>query len=140
MAARSLRLLGGSDSASPCADPPLAAARQTMTHAEHFTNLLWETYQAPNGGRSLVCSPYDAELFGHWWFEGPQFLEQVFRNLDARNDVVATTPPAYLAQFDMSEIRHALPAAAARRIDDPSVTDRERDAVRQLVERELPMG
>lgn len=47
---------------------------------------------------------------------------------------------AYLAQFDMSEIRHALPAAAARRIDDPSVTDRERDAVRQLVERELPMG
>jgi 1,4-alpha-glucan branching enzyme len=26
----------------------------------------------------LVVAPFDAELFGHWWFEGPQFLEQVF--------------------------------------------------------------
>jgi 1,4-alpha-glucan branching enzyme len=52
----------------------------------------------------LIVSPYDAELFGHWWFEGPQFLEQVFRNLDARNDVVATTPPAYLAQFDECDV------------------------------------
>lgn len=47
---------------------------------------------------------------------------------------------AYLAEFDISEIRRALSAAAARRIDDPNVTDRERDAVRQLVERELPQG
>ena len=27
----------------------------------------------------IVVSPYDAELFGHWWFEGPQFLDQVIR-------------------------------------------------------------
>ncbi len=27
----------------------------------------------------LVVSPYDAELFGHWWFEGPWFLEDVLR-------------------------------------------------------------
>jgi 1,4-alpha-glucan branching enzyme len=27
----------------------------------------------------VVVSPYDAELFGHWWFEGPQFLDQVIR-------------------------------------------------------------
>ncbi|MEO6402604.1 MAG: 1,4-alpha-glucan branching protein domain-containing protein, partial [Vicinamibacteria bacterium] len=47
---------------------------------------------------------FDAELFGHWWFEGPQFLEQVFRNLAAHPDIVATTPPAYLAQFDECEV------------------------------------
>jgi 1,4-alpha-glucan branching enzyme len=52
----------------------------------------------------LIVSPYDAELFGHWWFEGPQFLEQVFRELDVRNDIVATTPPAYLAQFDECDV------------------------------------
>src|SRR5258708_7780975 len=23
----------------------------------------------------LVVSPYDAELFGHWWYEGPEFLD-----------------------------------------------------------------
>jgi 1,4-alpha-glucan branching enzyme len=27
----------------------------------------------------LVVAPYDSELFGHWWFEGPLFLEGVFR-------------------------------------------------------------
>ena len=25
--------------------------------------------------RPLVISPYDAELYGHWWFEGPWFLD-----------------------------------------------------------------
>jgi 1,4-alpha-glucan branching enzyme len=26
---------------------------------------------------SVIVSPYDAELFGHWWFEGPQWLAEV---------------------------------------------------------------
>ena len=34
-----------------------------------------------DGGPALVCSPYDAELFGHWWFEGPLWLEQVAREM-----------------------------------------------------------
>ncbi len=29
----------------------------------------------------IVVAPYDAELYGHWWFEGPIFLEAVFRRL-----------------------------------------------------------
>ncbi len=31
----------------------------------------------------VVVAPYDAELFGHWWFEGPQFLEAAIRELVA---------------------------------------------------------
>ncbi|MFM7465042.1 MAG: 1,4-alpha-glucan branching protein domain-containing protein, partial [Cyanobium sp.] len=27
----------------------------------------------------LLVSPFDAELFGHWWFEGPRFLGELFR-------------------------------------------------------------
>jgi 1,4-alpha-glucan branching enzyme len=27
----------------------------------------------------LVVSPYDAELFGHWWYEGPWFIDYLFR-------------------------------------------------------------
>jgi 1,4-alpha-glucan branching enzyme len=26
-----------------------------------------------------LWSPYDAELFGHWWYEGPWFLDYLFR-------------------------------------------------------------
>ena len=29
----------------------------------------------------VIVAPYDAELYGHWWYEGPQFLENVFRRL-----------------------------------------------------------
>ncbi|MEJ7734849.1 MAG: 1,4-alpha-glucan branching protein domain-containing protein [Polyangiaceae bacterium] len=32
----------------------------------------------------MAVAPYDAELFGHWWFEGPEFLEAVLRGLAAR--------------------------------------------------------
>ena len=26
----------------------------------------------------LLIAPFDAELFGHWWFEGPNFLSHLF--------------------------------------------------------------
>jgi 1,4-alpha-glucan branching enzyme len=45
----------------------------------------------------IVVAPYDAELYGHWWFEGPQFLEAVFRQIPNTNgDVEAITLRAYL--------------------------------------------
>ena len=27
----------------------------------------------------LIVAPYDAELFGHWWYEGPEFLDYFAR-------------------------------------------------------------
>jgi 1,4-alpha-glucan branching enzyme len=45
----------------------------------------------------IVVAPYDAELFGHWWFEGPIFLEAVFRKLGELGDgVEAITLREYL--------------------------------------------
>ena len=29
----------------------------------------------------IIVAPYDAELFGHWWFEGPQWLEYLIRKV-----------------------------------------------------------
>jgi 1,4-alpha-glucan branching enzyme len=31
------------------------------------------------GRPPVVVAPYDAELYGHWWFEGPEFLEFFIR-------------------------------------------------------------
>ena len=31
------------------------------------------------GRKPIVVSPYDAELFGHWWYEGPWFIDYFFR-------------------------------------------------------------
>lgn len=46
------------------------------------------------GGRApLVVAPYDAELYGHWWFEGPAFLDYVFRKIHFdQNEIEAITP------------------------------------------------
>ncbi len=27
----------------------------------------------------ILVAPFDAELFGHWWFEGPEFLAELFK-------------------------------------------------------------
>jgi 1,4-alpha-glucan branching enzyme len=40
---------------------------------------------------TIVC-PYDAELFGHWWFEGVSFLEEVFREVSRQESVEVHTP------------------------------------------------
>lgn len=52
----------------------------------------------------LLTSPYDAELFGHWWFEGPQFLDYLVRKLHYdQDDVKLITPSGYLERFPESQ-------------------------------------
>lgn len=47
----------------------------------------------------LVLSPFDAELFGHWWFEGPEFLNLFLRKAAYDQNVFRlTTPGSYLAE------------------------------------------
>jgi 1,4-alpha-glucan branching enzyme len=53
----------------------------------------------------IVVSPYDAELFGHWWFEGPQFLDFLFRKMHYDQDVVKPiTCSEYLSWFGDLEV------------------------------------
>ena len=40
--------------------------------------------------RPLLVAPFDAELFGHWWFEGPQFLAELFRQAPRQGVGLAT--------------------------------------------------
>jgi 1,4-alpha-glucan branching enzyme len=43
-------------------------------------------------GRTGVCvAPFDAELFGHWWFEGPEFLRNVIYTLSRDGQVELLT-------------------------------------------------
>jgi 1,4-alpha-glucan branching enzyme len=45
----------------------------------------------------IVVAPFDAELFGHWWFEGPEFLELFIRKAVYDQHVFTlTTPGRYL--------------------------------------------
>ncbi|HLV08893.1 MAG TPA: DUF1957 domain-containing protein, partial [Halanaerobiales bacterium] len=45
----------------------------------------------------IIAAPYDAELFGHWWYEGPNWLEFLLRKIHHDQDVFKTiTPSEYL--------------------------------------------
>jgi len=43
-----------------------------------------------------VVSPFDTELFGHWWFEGTDFLGEVYRRFADTSDVQPTTASSHL--------------------------------------------
>jgi 1,4-alpha-glucan branching enzyme len=59
---------------------PAAALACTHEHARHFARITTEALNkyGPNGpGAPVLTAPFDAELFGHWWFEGPEWLKNV---------------------------------------------------------------
>lgn len=53
--------------------------------------------------KPIIVSPYDAELFGHWWYEGPIFLEYVFRAL-AISNLKSITPSQYLKLYPLNQV------------------------------------
>ena len=55
----------------------------------------------PSLGREpIVLAPYDAELFGHWWFEGPQFIYYLCKKLHYDQDEIEMISPVdYLSIF-----------------------------------------
>ncbi len=80
---------------------PALAREKAAQDASHFigerikqAHILRETF---DGHPPLVVSPYDAELYGHWWFEGPQFIDFFFKKLHFdQSDIEAITPSDFL--------------------------------------------
>jgi 1,4-alpha-glucan branching enzyme len=84
----------GKTEAKEAYDPERARA-QAEKHAQHFIEArvrqvewLARTMDRP----PIIMCPYDAELFGHWWFEGPLWLELVLRRAAATPALQTTTP------------------------------------------------
>ena len=42
--------------------------------------------------KPVFVLPFDAELFGHWWFEGPLFLELLIEAIALRDDITCVMP------------------------------------------------
>ena len=45
----------------------------------------------------ILTAPYDAELFGHWWFEGPEWLYHVIKNFAEDGEVDLVTGGEYVS-------------------------------------------
>ncbi len=79
---------------------PEAARGKATEHARHFKQQREQQarhLKSKLGRPPVIVAPYDAELFGHWWFEGPIFLEALFRAM-AGSEVPLTHGPDVLAR------------------------------------------
>jgi 1,4-alpha-glucan branching enzyme len=87
---------------------PAAARDKAAEHAGNFMFNRQRQVTYLNGvlqKKPLVVSMYDAELFGHWWYEGPDFLEFLFRKLHYdQKDVRMVTPSEYLEENPNNQI------------------------------------
>jgi 1,4-alpha-glucan branching enzyme len=89
---------------------PEIARRRAVEHAGNFLfnrtkQLEWLRSQLGDGPPPIVVSPYDAELFGHWWYEGPQFLEALVRRAaTVRDQLELVSPGDYLAAHPEQQI------------------------------------
>ena len=84
-------------------------------HATHFMKQRAEQVAALREGLPvppIVLCPFDAELFGHWWFEGPEWLELFIRKAayDQR-EFIFTTPSRYLEEQPMAQVVEPAPSS-----------------------------
>ena len=71
--------------------------KKRIAHVEHLNTVM----EMP----PIVVAPFDAELFGHWWFEGPQWLDFLIRQATAQQDVVElTTASDYLRRHPVQQV------------------------------------
>ena len=71
------------------------------SHADHFVELVGDILgkdEVVEPGQGVVCAPFDAELFGHWWFEGPRWVHKIIRRFHENSDVRPVTCSQYMAE------------------------------------------
>jgi 1,4-alpha-glucan branching enzyme len=94
---------------------PWSAREKAAQHAGNF--LFNRTKQVEHlastfDRKPIVVSMYDAELFGHWWFEGPSFINYLFRKMHYDQNIVKPiTPIEYLDKISANQV--AQPAASS---------------------------
>ena len=81
------RVSGGNvDLGAKRAYEPHAALDRVKGHASHFAHLLESIAQEQQeDGAGVIVAPFDTELFGHWWFEGADFLAATCRALRGKS-------------------------------------------------------
>lgn len=94
---------------------PQEALKRAATHGGHF---IWcrerqvEYLMTQMDRKPIVVSPYDCELFGHWWYEGVDFIYYVLKKTALESKYVSlVTPSDYLDYYP--GIQEAVPSASS---------------------------
>ena len=87
---------------------PERAERKAEMHAEDFVanRERQVSYLASVMDRKpVIVAPFDAELFGHWWFEGPVWLDSLIRKVaSGQRKIKLVTLSEYLEEYPTNEV------------------------------------
>ena len=81
---------------------PVLAFNKINENSDHYTTMLYHLLndykKSHNGKEGLVMVSFDTELFGHWWFEGVEFIKQVVKKINTylKDDIEMMTAGEYL--------------------------------------------
>jgi 1,4-alpha-glucan branching enzyme len=98
---------------------PYLAFNRADEHAAHFVHALHQRlYALTEGGMppALVLA-FDAELFGHWWFEGIHWLQRVLEQLQASKKIKLVS----VSQLDLPPANDAIEDVLHPLFDDPAL-------------------
>jgi len=73
---------------------------QVNAHVANFVQAVRErlrNHWRRTGERGIVTAAFDTELFGHWWFEGPQWVYELLRQLATDPGLAVVTCSEYLS-------------------------------------------
>ncbi len=91
------------------------AREKAARHAQHFMearNFRFNHIKGWFWKKPLVVAMYDAELFGHHWYEGPEFLYFLFKKLYYnQNETELITPSAYLKRYPKNQEMFITPSS-----------------------------
>ena len=76
-------------------------------NSSHFVDLITTTLKEhfeKTNKIGVLTAPYDTELFGHWWFEGPRFLKKVFEKLNNSEFVKPATASEAIEKLNPSTV------------------------------------
>ena len=90
------------------------AKYKTDQHAEHYAHLIWDLLRENHhetGDYGVVASIYNTELFGHWWFEGVEWLGKIIQHIVDNADINMTTVTEYITEHPPQDVL-ALPESS----------------------------
>lgn len=90
------------------------ARHKVLQHAEHFAHLvedLLADFHGKTGRYGIITAAYDTELFGHWWFEGVEWVREVLERLARTDRVDLTTATRFVREHPPEDVL-ALPESS----------------------------
>jgi 1,4-alpha-glucan branching enzyme len=78
------------------------AREKVNSHSNHFLSIVREELRAfkeEYNTMGIIVSPYDFELYGHWWMEGIDWLKRVFELIHEEEMVEMITFSDYIAKY-----------------------------------------